>query len=215
MYTDITVTFYEKVINKELPLVNINYIFNGSPIDFAQEMCDWLSDKTITTANFDVDSIDVANGCGCLVAQYIKSHKSGFGEMYIIPFDKTFYKHAKFNYHIIIDGDLSKLSCVANGITTIRMTKFGGSVLFEGSPNDLLKYINKLNDKYGTLMSAKEIHNPTYEEIIQMMDRHISELKTLMKTDPLTAKELAMQSLIATGMWDEYGHYIGLEKLNE
>lgn len=131
------------------------------------------------------------------------------------PLIKTFYKHAKFNYHIIIDGDLSKLPCVANGITTIRMTKFGGSVLFEGSPNDLLKYINKLNDKYGTLMSAKEIHNPTYEEIIQMMDRHISELKTLMKTDPLTAKELAMQSLIATGMWDEYGHYIGLEKLDE
>ena len=215
MSTNITTTFYTKITDKELPLVNIHFIFNGNPIDFAKELCDWIANKTITTDNHDIDSVEVANGCGCLVAQYIKSHKNGFGEMYIIPFDKTFYKHVKFNYHIIIDGDLSKLPCYANEIVTIKMTKFGGDALFVGSPNDLLKYIDKLNGGYSSLMDTVKIHNPNYEEIIQMMDRYITELKNLGKTDPLTAKTLATQSLIATGMWDESGHYIGLEKLNE
>ena len=41
------------------------------------------------------------------------------------------------------------------------------------------------------------------------------ELKELMKTNPSLAKERALKSLLATGMCDEDGNFIGLEKLNE
>lgn len=54
-----------------------------------------------------------------------------------------------------------------------------------------------------------------YDDIIQMMDDYISELKELMKTNPSLAKEKALKSLLATGMCDEDGNFIGLEKLNE
>lgn len=54
-----------------------------------------------------------------------------------------------------------------------------------------------------------------YDDIIQMMDDYISELKELMKTNPSLAKERALKSLLATGMCDEDGNFIGLEKLNE
>ena len=54
-----------------------------------------------------------------------------------------------------------------------------------------------------------------YDDIIQMMDDYISELKELMKTNPSLAKERALKSLLATGMCDEDGNFIGLKKLNE
>lgn len=54
-----------------------------------------------------------------------------------------------------------------------------------------------------------------YDDIIQMMDDYISELKELMKTNPSLAKEKALESLLASGMCDEDGNFIGLEKLNE
>ena len=54
-----------------------------------------------------------------------------------------------------------------------------------------------------------------YDDIIQMMDDYIFELKELMKTNPSLAKEKALKSLLATGMYDEDGNFIGLEKLNE
>lgn len=54
-----------------------------------------------------------------------------------------------------------------------------------------------------------------YDDIIQMMDDYISELKELMKTNPSLAKERALKSLLETGMCDEDGNFIGLEKLNE
>lgn len=143
--TNITVTFYERRLDKELPLVNIFYRFNGTPIDFAKRLCDWFLDQTVTNGYFE-ESIDIANGCGCMVAQYIKFSKRGAGGMYIYPFDKTFYKHAKFNYHIIIDGDISKLPCNANEITTIKISKFGDSIIYTGTPKELLAYINKQNE---------------------------------------------------------------------
>ena len=59
------------------------------------------------------------------------------------------------------------------------------------------------------------MNNPTYEETVQMIDVYISKLKKLAEINPLMAKESAKKSLIATGMWDEDGHYIGLEKLNK
>lgn len=210
---NITTTFYEKVLDKEFPLVNIHYIFEGNPIDFAKDLCFWLIDKEITIANLNEDSVDVANGYGCLVAQYVKCFKRGFGSMYITPFDKSFYKHSKFNYHVIIDGDMSKLPCNANEITTIKMTKYGGNVLFTGTPKELLDYISKLDKKHEEIEANKFVE-PTYDELLGMMDDYILELKKLAKTEPQKAKDMALQSLIATGMWSADGSYIGLEKLN-
>lgn len=59
------------------------------------------------------------------------------------------------------------------------------------------------------------MHILKYDELMQMMDEYILKLEELMNKDPIMVSELAMASLIATGMWDENGNYIGLEKLNE
>ena len=59
------------------------------------------------------------------------------------------------------------------------------------------------------------IHILKCDELVQMMDEYILKLEELMNKDPIMASELAMASLIATGMWDKNGNYIGLEKLNE
>ena len=55
----------------------------------------------------------------------------------------------------------------------------------------------------------------TFEEYIQAMDNYIIELKKLKETDPALAKQKALKSLIAGGMCDKDGHFIGLEQLNK
>ena len=55
----------------------------------------------------------------------------------------------------------------------------------------------------------------TFKEYIQAMDDYIAELKELKETNPALAKQKALKSLMATGMWDEDGHFMGVEQLNK
>ena len=80
-------------------------IVNGIPLN------ECLSDK-------------IANGFGCLIAQYIRDHKPEVGDLYITSIDSD---PQDYNYKVIFDTDrwLSGRSTDPNDLITITVNNWG------------------------------------------------------------------------------------------
>lgn len=208
MGTRSTITFCERINDKIIPYVNIYQQYDGYLEGVGKELCEWLEDKIIVNGFSSDDKRDIANGVGCLVAQYISDKKNGVGNFYIYPIGEG-KGYCDYNYTVIIDGIYSYGEKKLKDITTIEVSSWDREPFFKGTIQELLDYIEKA--KRGRQMTQ----SISYDDIIQMMDDYIFELKELMKTNPSLAKEKALKSLLATDMCDEDGNFIGLEKLNE
>lgn len=81
MGTRSTITFYSN--DKNTPIVNIYQQYDGYLGGVGKDLCKWLENKIIVNGFSFHDKRDIANGVGCLAAQYIKDNKKEVGNLYI------------------------------------------------------------------------------------------------------------------------------------
>ena len=144
MGTRSTITFYEKHDDKLIPYVNIYQQYDGYLEGVGKSFCEWLMDKTIVNGLSLSDKYrqNIANGIGCLVAQYISDIKDCAGDVYIYPMTYDIYKNIDYNYLVTFDAN-HKLPCRASDMATITINNWGNKPFFKGSPKELLEYIEK------------------------------------------------------------------------
>lgn len=84
MSTRSHVNFIERSKDKETILCSIYHHFDGYIKNgVGESLKDFLASKTLVNG-MSGDKTHLANGIGCLTAQYIASHKDGAGNLYII-----------------------------------------------------------------------------------------------------------------------------------
>lgn len=145
MGTRSTITFIGKIDNKEIPYVRIYQQYDGYLDGVGLELINWLENKNIVNGISDYRS-DIANGLGCLVAQYIRDFKTEAGGLYIDPIDSDL-KFIDYNYDVVFDigsGNLAK----DNGqkttdFITFRISYWDESPFFIGNSEELKKYIQR------------------------------------------------------------------------
>ena len=139
MGTRSTITFCEKVDDKIIPYVNIYQQYDGYLEGVGKELCEWLKDKIIVNGFSPSDRRDIANGVGCLVAQFISDKKNGVGNFYIYPIGEC-RSYCDYNYTVIIDETYSEKRL--KDITTIEISSWDREPFFKGTISELLNYIN-------------------------------------------------------------------------
>ena len=148
MGTRSTITIYEKENDTIIPVVNIYQHYDGYLEGVGKSFCEWLMDKTIVNGlSYDDKYRDnVANGIGCLVAQYIRDIKDCAGDVYIYPIIYDIYKNVDYNYIVTFDAN-HKLPCKASDMATITINSWGNKPFFKGNPKELLEYIEKQKEE--------------------------------------------------------------------
>lgn len=145
MGTRSTITFYQKTNGKILPLVNIYQQYDGYLEGVGKDLCEWLKNKIIVNGISPFDVGDIANGVGCLVAQFIKDKKDRVGNLYINPIGEG-QDYCDYNYSVVIEDAYSKRK--VKDITTIEVNSWGKEPFFKGSIQELLDYIEKQKEEY-------------------------------------------------------------------
>lgn len=144
MGTRSTITFYEKRDDKLIPYVNIYQQYDGYLEGVGKELCEWLKDKIIVNGFSYFDKRDIANGVGCLVAQFISDKKNGVGDFYIYPIGES-KGYCDYNYTVIIDKTYSERKL--KDITTIEVDSWGRKPFFKGTIQELLDYIENQKEE--------------------------------------------------------------------
>ena len=147
MGTRSTITFFEKRNNSVYPIVNIYQQYDGYLEGVGKDLCEWLMSKTIVNglSVSDENSKNIANGIGCLIAQYIAKNKTCAGALYILPLGDRL-KYCDYNYTVVVDTNTETPYRVADR-TTIGVDNWGDSYFFKGSPEELLEYIEKQSEE--------------------------------------------------------------------
>ena len=149
MGTSSTITFYQKINDEILPLVNIYQQYDGYLEGVGKELCEWLKPKIITNG-FSKTDWDIANGAGCLAAKYISEFKPTTGGLYIYP-EGVGYEDCDYNYSVIIDESWISSYYIfekkAEDIITIEVNNWGEEPFFKGSIQELLDYIEKQKEE--------------------------------------------------------------------
>ena len=145
MGTRSTITFIGKVGDKEIPYVRIYQQYDGYLSGVGLDLIRWLQKKNIVNGISDYTS-DIANGLGCLAAQYIRDYKYGVGDLYIDPIDSDL-KFIDYNYDVVFDISASidpkGNKQPATDFITFRVNNWGKDPFFVGSPEELEKYIRE------------------------------------------------------------------------
>lgn len=146
MGTRSTITFYEKRDDKLIPYVNIYQQYDGYLEGVGKALCKWLKNKIIVNGFSPNDKRNIANGIGCLIAQYIRDNKDGVGNLYIYPIGK-YCEYCDYNYSVIIDESwmisLYETERKAEDIITIEVNSWDEGSFFKGTIQELLDYIEK------------------------------------------------------------------------
>lgn len=141
MGTHSTITFYQKSKDSVVPLVNIYQQYDGYLDGVGKDLCEWLQKKIITNGFNHDDKRDIANGVGCLSAQYIRDHKPRVGDLYIYPAG-VHNEWCDYNYSVIVDDGFSGEK-KAEDITTIEIGSWGSEPYFTGTISEILNFIEK------------------------------------------------------------------------
>jgi len=115
-------------------LVNVYHHYDGYIDGVGHDLAEFLLSKKIVNgiSSFD-DKNKIANGFGCLIAQYISNVKEGPGNVYIYPQDFE----GNYNYDVIYNDWKDEIY--------IKVTHYD-KVLFKGSPKELLEYKEKSDE---------------------------------------------------------------------
>ena len=144
MGTRSTITFCGKVGNKIVPFVSIYQQYDGYLDGVGTELCEWLMDKIMVNGISDRDNRNIANGIGCLAAQYIRDNKHEVGGLYIYPIGNT-HRNCDYNYQVIIDEEAVDTfeGRKLEDITTIFIDNFGKEPFFIGTISQFFDYLDK------------------------------------------------------------------------
>ena len=150
MGTRSTITFYEKRDDKLIPYVNIYQQYDGYLEGVGEDLCIWLKNKIIVNGFSSNDKRDIANGIGCLIAQYIRDNKDDVGDLYIYPIGKC-CEDCDYNYSVIIDESWMtswyETERKAEDITTIEVSNWRKNPFFKGTIQELLGYIKNQKEE--------------------------------------------------------------------
>ena len=136
MGTRSTMKFISKYNNKLTPLINVYQQYDGYIDGVGHQLAEWLLDKKIVNGiPFGVNTLNMANGFGCLIAQYIKEFKNDVGNFYVTEMENS----QEYNYEVIFDEDkyFSSDYNDINDLITIKVDSFPN---FTGTPSELLNF---------------------------------------------------------------------------
>ena len=134
MSTRATITFVDG--NQEL--VKLYNHWDGYIEGLGYDIANWLLKKRIVNGISMNDTDDIANGVGCLVAQFIRDFKEGAGGLYVEPLNSS-NEYIDYNYRIMITPIEGTQDC--NRMTQISVTCWDNEKpIFVGSPRQLLHY---------------------------------------------------------------------------
>ena len=135
MGTRSTMKFIRKGNNKLTPLVSIYRQYDGYVDGVGHELAKWLLDKNIVNGfGISADITKLANGFGCLIAQYIRDFKTEPGYLYITDMDNK----EEYNYEVIFDDD--KYFRGIHNVDDLITIKVDSYPNFEGKPSELLSF---------------------------------------------------------------------------
>jgi len=137
MGTRSTVMFVERRGKEEIPLVNIYQQFDGYIDGVGKDLARWLNNLYIVNGISFNEVREIANGVGCLAAQYIARVKDGAGGLYITSMDDR----QEYNYKVIIDSYYGLDGVPANDITEIIVALYDDpKPVFKGTPSQLMNF---------------------------------------------------------------------------
>lgn len=145
MGTRSIIRFQEKRGERVTPLVNVFQMWDGYVDGVGYDLAEWLLKKKIVNGiSLDDDRRTVANGAGCLAAQYICDHKDGAGDLYIWPIDSEPYG---YGYTVTIDE--GKVGQSTDDLVTIevRVEWRDNQLIFKGKPSELLDFKESYDDE--------------------------------------------------------------------
>lgn len=135
MGTRSTMKFIRKGNNKLTPLVSIYRQYDGYVDGVGHELAKWLLNKEITNGiSSNNDLTKIANGFGCLIAQYIRDFKTEPGHLYITDMDNR----QEYNYEVIFDDD--KYFDGEYNVDDLITIKVDSHPNFEGKPSELISF---------------------------------------------------------------------------
>lgn len=120
MGTHALVRFIEKRNFKTTVYVTYYIQFDGYLSGVGQELYNFLKDMVIVNG-FTVPKSNIANGTGCLAAQYGAHIKDGVGGGYIYPADEPLTEE----YNYIVKVEDYKISVSVNDSPFMDIDKFG------------------------------------------------------------------------------------------
>lgn len=135
MGTRSTMKFIRKGNNKLTPLVSIYRQYNGYVDGVGHELAKYLlSKKIVNGIPINDNSGRIANGFGCLIAQYIRDFKTEPGNLYVTDMDDR----QEYNYEVIFDEDkYFDGEYNVDDLITIKVDSYPN---FEGKPSELLSF---------------------------------------------------------------------------
>jgi len=149
MGTRSTIRFYETYNDKDeiTPLVNVYQQFDGYLEGVGKRLCLWLKNHYLVNGISPNETRGCANGAGCLVAQFIRDFKREVGDLYIYPFEDVKFDWIDYNYEVFIPfvhHSNKKKYC---DDVIIRVSNWDEEPFFEGTVNELLEEIKKLEEE--------------------------------------------------------------------
>lgn len=144
MGTRSTITFYEKWNDTEKPILCVRQQYDGYIDCVGKDLARWLTRrKLINGIQNETDTEGYANGIGCLLAQFVRDHKTEIGYFYITSVDIN-KEFIDYNYKVVIKDDVGDV----DDLTTITVTNWDNEEsIFEGKPSELLLYEPKDEDE--------------------------------------------------------------------
>jgi hypothetical protein len=117
-----------KVVTEYGPVVNMYRQYDGYLEGHGQELAEFLVQFSLVNGlgNGNPEG-RVANGLGCLAAQMVAEFKTEAGGIYLMAMNQT----EEYNYEITLGQ---------SGLN-IKVTKYSDEVVFNGSPEDLLRVV--------------------------------------------------------------------------
>jgi hypothetical protein len=131
MGTRSTVKIYNEKTD-EKPMVCIYRQYDGYISGRGHELAQFLSEITLVNG-FGRDTNNIANGMGCLAAQWIAQEKEGVGNVYITYLEDS----EEYNYEVRFSGEVY----IPKEGDTFEITVISyGEQIFKGTPEELLKF---------------------------------------------------------------------------
>ena len=140
MSTRSTIRFTRKRDDKYIPLINIYQHYDGYIDGVGHELARWLCKKKLVNGlplNYDQN---MANGIGCLAAQFIRDFKEEPGGLYINSLDNI---SDEYHYEVVIN-DSFRDAIPVNAVTEIIVRCYEEEI-FRGTPEELLEFKEEEN----------------------------------------------------------------------
>lgn len=142
-------SFIEKIGGKRQHLVSVYQQYDGYIEGVGHDIARYILSKEICNGiRLGRDTSKLANGFGCLIAQFIRDFKTDVGGLYIIDEQAT----QEYNYNIIFDGDLYFNGDFftdknTNDYFEIEVIDWNNKLLYSGSLEGLLEFKEVYDDE--------------------------------------------------------------------